>query len=842
MLDRNQLKVQGIRYARSLQMLFKTIAVFSADHRAAAQPFQQSFDTLNALLKQTGQFTIGFVDQRIMLNNILTTEKALNALENEFLKRGIGAITFQAGMTLAAYRRGLGLLARPAKEIEAAGGLGPYLEHEPLEFIRVLPTDKSQKRTESGDTILDMEGESYLLAKTLSESRSTATTAMESFEALLRPSGAAGGAGPGGSGEGGGGGEGGLGGAGEGSLDAAGGGAGGYGGGGGSGVPWTGIGGPPPGGGPGLGSGPGGPGGAGGGTGPGGGTGGQGGAGAGGGRSPSVGRADGPGGIQAMVEGYFDGNLLDAAGAPERSYMDLARILKDMKPDLALAGFPPQRREELRNLPPDQMAAEIIEDSAVKWAADRLSKAPTGLDAVIVEEEVVRVLLRSLQATKMADRLARKLAQFCKDVAMPQTTLARIQEELRWVTVPEKQKATELLKLTRFNRGAFRRLLDLIQDLIKQQDFAAATQLGLQYLKIFEGEPETEELARFPELFKAMTNVRSAFWPETATQLCEALWRDNWPQFHHLQVLNALVALCKNLAVYEDFELIQKVGGVLEKRASVQPDPHASCCASTLPKLITSSAAQRLIEIYVGKRDDPATGRLVSTLLCWSGEAAIARVFQLLAEEQVAANRFVLIRLAGRLGTPALESARQQLKDERWYVVRNACKILSELKDPDLPRQLAVGLRHTDERVQKAALAALRHSRLPERAAVFAEALPFLHPHGREEVMQELVFMKAPATLPALEQYMFGEAHGDAKVLNQAIRAVASVATEQADALLGRVLADATLDLTARKAALTALGRRNTDGSRQSLQEFAAKATDDPLIGDARKLLERSPQ
>jgi hypothetical protein len=819
MLDRNQLKVQGIRYARSLQMLFKTIAVFSADHRAAAQPLQQSFDVLNALLKQTGQFTIGFVDQRIMLNNILTTEKALNALENEFLKRGIGAITFQAGMTLAAYRRGLGLLARPAKEIEAAGGLGNYLEQEPLEFIRVLPADKSQKRTDSGDTILDMEGESYLLAKTLSESRSTATSAMESFEALLRPSGTAGGAGLGGSGEGGGEGEG-VGGA-------------------GGGVPWTGVGGAPPVGGTGpAGSGPGGPGGAGGGTGPGGGPGGGGGAGAGGGGAPSAGRADGPRGIQAMVEGYFDGNLLDAAGAPERSYMDLARVLKDMKPDLALAGFPPQRREELRSLPPDQMAAEIIEDSAVKWAADRLHRAPTGLDAVIVEEEVVRVLLRSLQATKMADRLARKLAQFCKDVAMPQATLARIQEELRWVTVPEKQKATELRKLTRFNRGAFRRLLDLIQDLIKQQDFEAATQLGLQYLKIFEGEPETEELARFPELFKAMTNVRSAFWPEAATQLCEALCRDNWPEFHHHQILNALIALCKNLAVYEDFELIQKVGGTLEKRASVHPDPHASCCGSTLPKLITSSAAQRLIEIYMGKRDDPATGRLVSTLLCWSGEGAMARVFQLLAEEQVAANRFVLIRLAGRLGPPALESARQGMKDERWYVVRNTCKILSELKDPDLPRQLAPALRHREERVQKAALAALRHSRLPERSTVFAEALPFLFPHAREEVLHELIFLKDPATLPALEQYIFGETHDNAKVLNQAVQAAAAIPAQPAEALLGRVLGDVTLVAAVRKAALSALGRRNTEGSRQVLQEFVAKATGDPLLDDARKIFE----
>lgn len=543
-----------------------------------------------------------------------------------------------------------------------------------------------------------------------------------------------------------------------------------------------------------------------------------------------------------MVEGYLESGLLDSAGAPERSYVDLARILKDMKPDLALAGFPPQRREELRNLPPDQMAAEIIEDSAVKWAADRLSQSPTGLDAVIVEEEVVRVLLRSLQATKMADRLARKLAQFCKDVAMPQTTLARIQEELRWVTVPEKQKATELLKLTRFNRGAFRRLLDLIQDLVKQQDFEAATQLGLQYLKIFEGEPETEELARFPELFKAMTNVRSAFWPEAANQLGTALQQPTWPEFKHHQVLNAIVALCKNLAVYEDFELIQKIGGVLQAQAITWPAPntltHASCCGSTLPKLITSSAAQRLIEIYMGKRDDPVTGRLVSTLLCWSGEAAIARVFQLLAEEQLAANRFVLIRLAGRLGTPALESARQSMKDERWYVVRNACKILSELKDPDLPRQLALGLRHTDERVQKAAVAALRHSRLQERAAVFAEALPFLHPHGREEVLQELAFLKDPATLPALERYLFREAYSDPKALRLALQAVVAVAGDQADELLGHVLADASLDLAVRKAALLALGRRATERSRQLLQEFVAHAAGDPLLDEAKKLLE----
>jgi len=52
MLERNQLKIQGIRFARSLQMLFKVVGVFSATHAATSTPFQQSFDVLNILVKE----------------------------------------------------------------------------------------------------------------------------------------------------------------------------------------------------------------------------------------------------------------------------------------------------------------------------------------------------------------------------------------------------------------------------------------------------------------------------------------------------------------------------------------------------------------------------------------------------------------------------------------------------------------------------------------------------------------------------------------------------------------------------------------------------------------------
>jgi hypothetical protein len=99
MLDHAQLKTRGILFARSLLMVFKTVNMFSAEHNAAVAPIQHSYTLLNELLKDTGQFTIGFVDQRLMLNKVLTTEKTVLGLENEFLRRGIAAITFEAGLT-----------------------------------------------------------------------------------------------------------------------------------------------------------------------------------------------------------------------------------------------------------------------------------------------------------------------------------------------------------------------------------------------------------------------------------------------------------------------------------------------------------------------------------------------------------------------------------------------------------------------------------------------------------------------------------------------------------------------------------------------------------------------
>jgi hypothetical protein len=837
---RTQLKGQAIRYARSLQMIFKMVGMFSADHTAAQGPFQNSFNMVNEIVKSHRQFTIGFVDQRILINNILTQEKSLNVLENEFLKRGIGAITFEVGMTLAAYKHAMAVLAKPAKDIEEAGGLQRYLENNPLEFVRVFPANKSEQRTESGDTIIDMDSESFLMAKAFADLHKP-NPGLQNLDAFLQSTGISamgqpgtggGQGGPGGGGPGGGPGGGGEGGGyaeilgssgtgvGYGSTYQPGGGPGGPGGGG------------PGGGGPGGGDGSGGPGG--GGLGPGGGGPGGGG----GGYGPSSGGVvappggGGPGDIENMVSGFFTSSLMDSNMGPNRSYGELAKIIKEMRPEFVLQNFPPARREELRNMPPDQMAAEIVEDTAVKWAVDRLVSAPSGSEAVIVEEEVIRVLLRSLQTTSMADRLAKKLAEFVKQFSIPPTTVKHIQEELSWVTLKSKEKTQRLLQIEKFTAGEFRRLLEHLKELIKETDFDSTTALGNQYLAFLDqpGVPAPDEMARVPELLRTMAGVRSDFWQRSGERLITALEKKDASEFVHRQTINALVALSKTSALYEDFKLIQGVGTAFEKMATTLPE-HANCCGGALRELLTVHAVDRVIEIFVQKKDDLPWTRTAAALLRWSSTPAIAKVFQQLEDEPTAPIRLALLRLIARIGPAALVLARQQLKSERWYVVRNGCKLLGELKDPDLLVGLGAVLKHPDPRVQKAAVTALMDSRDKARAPIFATALRDLDPQVLEDVFTDLMFLKDPRCQDALENFIFEHEHGKAKMLTHAVQTLAAIPGQRTLDSLMRVLADGNLDKAVRRAAMHGL-TRNAEGA-EMVKQFAGAFPDDPMAIEA---------
>src|SRR5215467_5520161 len=195
--DKKHAKVQGLRFARSLQTLLKMVTMCSADHKSATGLLHRSYELLNPLVKQARHLTIGFVDQRVLLNNILTAEESLKPLENEFLKRGIGAVTFEAGITLAAYKHAISAISANPKAIEESGGLLPFLEQRQLEFVRIFPATKTETRNADGDTVLDMGSEEFLISKALNSMNAGMPRGIENLLTQMEVAGSAAGYGGG---------------------------------------------------------------------------------------------------------------------------------------------------------------------------------------------------------------------------------------------------------------------------------------------------------------------------------------------------------------------------------------------------------------------------------------------------------------------------------------------------------------------------------------------------------------------------------------------------------------------------------------------------------------------
>ena len=202
-------------------------------------------------------------------------------------------------------------------------------------------------------------------------------------------------------------------------------------------------------------------------------------------------------------------------------------------------------------------------------------------------------------------------------------------------------------------------------------------------------------------------------------------------------------------------------------------------------------------------------------ILRWAGVGAIERLFVVLDKEPTAANRLALMRLLSRIGPAGLPAARQRLKHQDWYVVRNACKLLGELKDPELLEHIAAVFEHQDERVQKAALQAVKDSKLPRRAAVIANALPLLSPHLVEDALCELMHQADPEGLPGLGKYFSSPAAKNNNMLRLVINVIAAVPQEKAVPLLSKISYDESIDAGLRKAAQEALA---TIAARQAIK------------------------
>lgn len=837
MTDGKQLKTLGLRFARALHMTIKTAVIFTVDHKSVERPIQQSFQFLNHLLKEAGQFTFGFVDNQVMLNNLLTTDPSLRQLETEFLKRGIAAVTFEPGLTLARYKKVISLLSVPTKMIDEVGGILVFLDQNEIEGARILPAARNQKKDAHGDTIIETDSEAYILSKQMTEDE-TPRDLLDSIDALLQsacydPSTraevfsnfAARG------------------------MDGAG-----------TGVPvntnvvllkegetvqpagtaqdiqpgvasrgvvsqvsgaaaamapdrWES---------PSLGL-----------QVPDSASGSMA-------RLPLAGEGNFPASLPALpknfsapgnsnsfielVEASVQRSLLEEKGNPEKSYTSLARILRNMGVDKILSQFPAERRAELTTLSPERLAAEYIEDTALQLAGEKLQSAGEHPRKVLIEEEVIQVLARSLQATHMADRLAQKLTKFIQDFAVPPHIQERIREELRWISLNPHKKYLALMEQPHYTAVEFRRLLDLIREFAAQREIDRASALAGHYFDFLDKESaeiDITELSRAPELIRSIPLAQVTLATKTAERLGRTLMRDDVPELVHFQVANTLTVLAQSISAFEDFPNVLTIGVSLEHSRNRDPGKHMKCCDAGLSRLLSPAAIERIIELFLVQRNDSAWARMAATLLRFGAPASVESVFANLIKEQDAKNRLAMVRLVGLLGKASTEVAYKYLNDERWYVVRNICGVLAELKDPDLADHIAPALQHADPRVQQAALKALINSRTVRAAPVLAAALPKLAPKVLDEALDELMFLRHVKTISGLEEFICSGG-GSPAASRKVIQVLGCIDDDEALNALERIFCVEELDSRMRRAALAVLYKHPSPHATKLLEDLAA--------------------
>lgn len=157
-MERAQIKAHGLAFGRSVNTAFKSVVMYSVEHPAAARVVEQAYAHLAALLQTMPQFTFGFLNNRLLLHDLLTDEPSLRPMEADFTRRGIAAVTFQSGIGLPDFKQVLTVLAAKPKVVEEAGGIEAFLAVHPLRGARIVVL----KKPEEGDTVLGMDTEAYL--------------------------------------------------------------------------------------------------------------------------------------------------------------------------------------------------------------------------------------------------------------------------------------------------------------------------------------------------------------------------------------------------------------------------------------------------------------------------------------------------------------------------------------------------------------------------------------------------------------------------------------------------------------------------------------------------------
>jgi HEAT repeat protein len=188
----------------------------------------------------------------------------------------------------------------------------------------------------------------------------------------------------------------------------------------------------------------------------------------------------------------------------------------------------------------------------------------------------------------------------------------------------------------------------------------------------------------------------------------------------------------------EGVEMLQKVYSALEM--SQEDRNYVEARRERMVEALSSEgvleAAKR--DLLEGDQEARKRGMWVFQLL---GEQGAELLIEALGQEEQMSRRMRLIQVLVSMGEVAVAPLRRALLDHRWYLVRNAVRILGEIGDPRVVPTLVGLLEHPEERVRKEVVQALGLLGTPKAEEGLFKAL---------EDKEEGVRVKAFEVLPSV--------------------------------------------------------------------------------------------
>ena len=440
----------------------------------------------------------------------------------------------------------------------------------------------------------------------------------------------------------------------------------------------------------------------------------------------------------------------------QNAYQSFVLAIEQVKPQRIVSALPFEQASALAGKGAQDVAMELTEDFTAEWTADQLASSKPGVGD--------QRILSAAEATHIAatigrrDQLARKLAQSLRLRPADPAVMKEFEEELRWASMTRQQRTQRLIQSELFSDAQFHRLLQHVQELLRNGQESEALDVAAHYfsfLRLFPEQMDARAIERSPSLLLLFPDKPGGELQKRLVQpFVEQFKQPGVNSACHAALAHCVPALVELAAKTDDYETAAALGAELETWTRQDKALHKSCCEAALSAFLSSQVCSVLVQIFLEKRND-ANAKMSASLLRMSGATGAEAVLSRLEHEESASQRRALMRLLGLMGTAVIVPARKRLSHDKWYVVRNICTILSDVKDPEMAAYFKPALCHRDPRVQQAAFTALSKTRASGRAQLMAEALPMLSKPLLEPVLDELMFLKDAASLPALEEFAF---------------------------------------------------------------------------------------